>query len=108
MRRKVKIICAAALVATVHLATSAFTFHVSEAPEWNQFFEEPTVGADVAFSIPLETYKTCWLFGDTFVGQVNDGKRVDCRMIHSSIAIQQFGQKPQFFYPKDGQSHPNR
>ncbi len=108
MRRKIKIICVAVMVATVHFAASAFTFHVNEAPEWNQFFQRTNgwVGADVAFSIPLETYKTCWLFGDTFVGQVSNGKRVDCRMIHSSIAIQQFGQKPQFFYPKDRQSHP--
>ncbi len=90
-----------------HFAASAFTFRVAEAPEWNQQFQRTNgwVGADVAYSFPLAADKTFWLFGDTFVGHVSGTQRVDCRMIHSSIAIQPLGEKPQFFYPKDKQSH---
>lgn len=81
----------------------AFSFHVSEAPEWNHLFERTNgwLGADVAYSVPLGTNKTFWLFGDTFVGHVSDGKRTNCRMIHSSIAIQRQGEAPHFFCPMD-------
>ncbi len=41
------------------------------------------VGADAAYSIPLNHTTTVWLFGDTFIGNHRDPKT----MIHNSIAI---------------------
>jgi hypothetical protein len=41
------------------------------------------LGADAAYSIPLDSTTTVWLFGDTFVGQ----HRAASAMIHNSIAI---------------------
>jgi hypothetical protein len=48
---------------------------------------------------------TLWLFGDTFVGEVKDGKRVNVRMINNSIALQRGSHRPEFFYraTRDGQ-----
>lgn len=88
---------------------SAFSFRVSEAPEWDLFFERTNgwLGADVAYSVPLSTNKTFWLFGDTFVGRISDGKRISPRMIHSSIAIQQQGEAPRFFYPVNRNHKPD-
>jgi Domain of unknown function (DUF4185) len=85
-----------------------FSFRVSEAPEWNRMFQRTNgwIGADVAYSVPLGPDKTLWLFGDTFVGQVQDGKRKSAKMIHSSIAIQRFGEEPQFYYPADKNDGP--
>lgn len=85
-----------------------FSFRVSAAPEWNQMFQRTNgwLGADVAYSVPLGSDRTLWLFGDTFVGQIRDGKRTSAKMIHSSIAIQRFGDEPQFYYPMDKKREP--
>ncbi len=47
--------------------------------EWN--------GADSAYSIPIGTDKTLWLFGDTFLRSQNKS----LQMINNSIAIQKIG-----------------
>ena len=96
------------ILSALHAAAGNFTFRVSTAPGWNQLFQRTNgwVGADVAYSIPLSDNKSVWLFGDTFVGRVADRKRVDCRMIHSSIAIQNLDDAPQFFYPTDKKHNP--
>lgn len=95
-------------LSALHAAADNFDFRVSTAPEWNDLFQKTNgwLGADVAYSISLATNKTVWLFGDTFVGQTAGGKRVHCRMIHSSIAIQQLGEAPKFFYPTDKKHNP--
>jgi hypothetical protein len=92
----------------VYAGAGDFSFRVSEAPEWNRLFQRTNgwIGADVAYSVPLGPEKTLWLFGDTFVGQVRNGKRTSAKMIHSSIAIQHFGEEPQFYYPTDKEDEP--
>lgn len=96
------------MLTALHVAANGFSFHVSTAPDWNQLFQKTNgwLGADVAYSIPLTDNKSVWLFGDTLVGQVAGGKRLHCRMIHSSIALQQTGEAPQFFYPTDKKHNP--
>jgi hypothetical protein len=108
MLRNAGIILVAVMLTAFPVAVNAYTFRVSDAPEWDQFFQRTNgwLGADAAFSIPLATNKTLWLFGDTFVGQVQNGKRIHPRMIHSSIAIQRFGKVPRFFYPTDKKGRP--
>ena len=70
------------------------------APEWDARFQRDSgwIGADGAYSIPLSTNTTLWLYSDTFVGKVKDGKRTDARMINNSIALQQGTNQPEFFY----------
>ena len=70
------------------------------APEWDAMFQRESgwVGADGNYSIPLKGDTTLWLFSDTLVGKVQDGKRVDTRMINNSIALQHGTNAPEFFY----------
>lgn len=96
------------MLMAVQAVAGDFTFRSAPAPDWDQLFQRTNgwLGADVAYSIPLGTDKTLWLFGDTFVGRVSDGKRIKPRMIHSSIALQEIGGPPQFFYPTNKSGAP--
>ena len=98
-----KILAAAFALLAVSGIAGDFSFHVSPAPEWNRMLQSTNgwLGADVAYSVPMGPDKTLWIFGDTFVGKIQDGKRTRAKMIHSSIAIQHFGTEPQFYYPTD-------
>ena len=76
-------------------------FTSQSAPELDALFQSTNgwTGADGAFSIPLSTNRTLWLFSDTWVGSVSGGKRHQPVMINNSIALQQHGSAPEFFYP---------
>jgi len=51
--------------------------------------ESGWLGADAATSVVLDEKRTLWLFGDTFLGEVIDDKRVPNRFyINNTIAIQ--------------------
>ncbi|MDB5311080.1 MAG: hypothetical protein JWO38_5282 [Gemmataceae bacterium] len=59
-------------------------------PDWNAKFR-PTdgwVGADGAYSAPVSDRRTLWLFSDTWVGSVRDGKRVGVAMVNNTVGIQ--------------------
>src|SRR5581483_4209261 len=47
------------------------------------------VGADGAFSVPLSDKRTLWLFSDTWVGTVRDGKRKDVAMVNNTVGVQE-------------------
>jgi hypothetical protein len=57
-------------------------------------------GSDGAYSIPLSPKRILWLFGDTWIGRVEDGRRVDSRMINNSTAWMDLGGEPavRFFW----------
>ena len=58
------------------------------AAETDDFFpyKQGWLGGDSAYSIPLDSSSTLWLFGDTFVGKTNATDRRQSVMIHNSIA----------------------
>ncbi len=70
------------------------------APEWDALFQRESgwIGADGNYSIPLGDDTTLWLFSDTFVGEVKEGKRRNARMINNSVALQRGTNAPEFFY----------
>lgn len=78
----------------------AAEFVASIAPDLNAPFRTTNgwTGADGAYSIPLSRNKTLWLFSDSWVGKVRDGKRTDTKMINNTIAIQEHGKAPKFYY----------
>jgi hypothetical protein len=78
------------------------------APEWDALFQRDSgwIGADGDYSIPLGGDRTLWLYSDSFVGQVKDGKRTETRMINNSIALQQGTNRPEFFYGKTRDGKP--
>lgn len=60
-------------------------------------------GADAAYSVPLSSKQTIWLFGDTFIGTVKEKKRINTVMINNTVALQDIGPPAgdlQFFWKK--------
>jgi Domain of unknown function (DUF4185) len=108
MFKSIVVLATAFALAAISAVAGDFSFRVSAAPEWNDMFQRTKgwLGADVAYSVPLGSDKTLWLFGDTFVGQIRDDKRTQAKMIHSSIAVQPFDKAPQFYYPVDKTHQP--
>lgn len=85
-------------------------FTVEPLPHYEALFERPSgwSGGDGAYSTALGSNRFLWLFGDTLMGEVKDGRRVIAGMVPNSIAIQT-GNEPQAlsinFFP-DGGSMP--
>jgi len=84
---------------------------VETLPAYDALFQnrEGWTGADGAYSIALADEKILWLFGDTWVGQIRDGRHVNAAIVNNSLALQH-GKKPpetflEFYYGKtlDGQ-----
>jgi hypothetical protein len=69
-----------------------FRTEVSSEPGWERLFHQRKgwIGSDCAYSVALGGERVLWLFGDTFVGEVQEGRRVNARLVMgNSIAIQQ-------------------
>jgi len=65
-------------------------FRVEPLPLYDAAFERTSgwTGGDGAYSAALGGDRVLWMFGDSFVGRVEDGRRVDSRLIHNSAAVQ--------------------
>ncbi len=62
----------------------------TEAPDWDAVFARTAgwTGADAVYSVDLGDGRTLWLFGDTWIGSVADGKHAPgSRLINNSIAV---------------------
>lgn len=75
------------------------------APEFEELFRRSVgwTGADGTYSLPVGD-KTFWFFSDTFFGRVEEGRRVDSKMLNNSLIIQnkeelQFVEAPLFSDP---------
>src|SRR5581483_4308811 len=57
--------------------------------ELNALFEgrDGWIGADGAYSVPLSSGRSLWLFSDTWVGKVQEGKRADATIVNNTAAI---------------------
>lgn len=69
---------------------AAFLSGTSSADTDDHFFpySQGWLGGDSAYSIPLDSSSTLWLFGDSFVGTAEaTDRRQSSAMIHNSIAI---------------------
>jgi Domain of unknown function (DUF4185) len=60
-------------------------------PAMNGLFERKVgwIGADGAHSVILGPQRRLWLFSDTWVGSVRDGKRFDATIVNNSIGVQE-------------------
>jgi hypothetical protein len=84
---------------------SGLEFDVSESsPELNAKFrpQEGWIGGDGAQSIDLGNNRTLWLFNDSWVGTVKDGRRSRARIIHNSAGIQCGPEAPCTFIVREG------
>lgn len=67
---------------------SGFQVFIDE--EYNNLFTrtEGWTGGDVAHSIPLSDSTILWVFGDSWIGPVKDGRHYNAAMISNVIAVQ--------------------
>jgi len=85
---------------------------VSAVPEYNALFhrERGWTGADVCSSVALSEDTTLWLYGDTWVGDIREGKHAAATMVNNSVALQR-GKDPakasvEFFYGRGQDGKP--
>jgi hypothetical protein len=79
---------------------------VRPAQDLNALFErnEGWTGGDGVASVPLAPGRILWLFADTWVGKVKDGKRVNATIVNNTAVVQDgIGEKPamRFFVRRD-------
>ncbi len=88
------------LCSTWSLADAAESPLASPAPELDAQFQTTSgwIGADGAYSIPLGPNRILWLFGNSLVGRIEQGKRTSLQMINNSIALQSGTNRPSFYY----------
>jgi len=83
------------------------------AVEWERLFS-PTqgwLGSDCAYSVSLGDDRILWLYDDTFIGRIQEGKRIGVAMVRNSIAIQK-EQRPEtaqvrFVWGRVGEKQPS-
>lgn len=65
-------------------------------PQYEALFlnAEGWTGADGAYSVAVDQNTTLWFFGDTWIGQIKDGRHIDATLVNNSVAVQQ-GKNPQ-------------
>ncbi len=75
----------------VELKTKVSFSPATPMPELESLFQctEGWTGADGAYSLPISSSRTLWLYGDTCIGKVVEGKRVAETMVTSTVAIQE-------------------
>src|SRR5579871_4062679 len=61
------------------------------APDLDALFERDDgwIGADGAYSVAFSPTRTLWLFSDTWVGKIKDGRRTDATVVNNSIGLQE-------------------
>jgi hypothetical protein len=62
----------------------------SLAPDLDALFEraDDWIGADGAYSVVFSPKRTLWLFSDTWVGKIQDGRRTDATIVNNSVGVQ--------------------
>ena len=56
----------------------------------NALFEQTNnwIGGDGVYSVALTLERTLWLFSDTWVGSVRNGRRINARIVNNTLALQ--------------------
>lgn len=94
---------------------TAFAEDVEAGPDplYNSLFrtEKDWTGADGAYTLKLSENKVLWLYGDTFVGDIKDGRRCNWELVNNSIAVQEgidpVTAKVKFYRGKDVEGKPS-
>jgi hypothetical protein len=73
------------------LRTTGPSFVVEVAEDYNRLFyrEDGWTGSDIAFSLPLQDGRILWLFGDSWIGKIREGRHTDSTMVNNTIGIQE-------------------
>lgn len=75
--------------------TPRLNIAVEVLPQYDVLFsnDDGWTGADGAYTVALDQKTTGWFFGDTWIGQIKDGRHVHATLVNNSVAIQQ-GRNP--------------
>lgn len=80
------------LTSLLLMTACASQLHVSVEvlPDYNALFARRNgwTGADGAYTVKLSQNRILWLFGDTWYGEIRQGRHVNATIINNSIAIQ--------------------
>jgi hypothetical protein len=59
-------------------------------PELDALFQRTDgwIGGDAVYSVLISPTRTLWLFNDTWVGKVRDGRRTDATMVNNTVGVQ--------------------
>ena len=61
------------------------------APDLDALFDRTDgwIGGDGAFSVAVSPKRTLWLFSDTWVGKIRDGRRTDATIVNNTVGVQE-------------------
>ncbi len=81
------------------------------APEWDQRFQRTSgwIGADGNYSIAVAPDRVLWFYSDTLVGRIENGRRVDTKLINNSVGVQtttSAGPSLEFFHGTNAKGEP--
>ncbi len=79
-----------ALLVQTGFGASVPTYSVEPLPEYDALFcrEKGWTGADAAYSVALADDVTLWLYGDTWIGDIVDGRHKGATMVNNSVGLQ--------------------
>jgi hypothetical protein len=65
-------------------------FTVEPLPRYNALFQRTQgwTGGDGVFSVRLDPNQVLWLFGDTFIGEIKEGRHINALLVNNSLAVQ--------------------
>jgi hypothetical protein len=65
-------------------------FTIEPLPKYEALFQRDQgwTGGDGVFSVGLDPNHLLWLFGDTFIGEVKEGRHLNAVLVNNTIAIQ--------------------
>lgn len=87
-------------------------FTVERLPQYETLFQKSHgwTGGDGIFSVELDPNRILWLFGDSFIGKVKDGRHLDATLVNNTVAIQTGKEPPRatihFFHGNTVQGKP--
>ena len=88
------------------------TVTVETLPQYDDLFsnEDGWTGGDGAYSVALNQHTIAWFFGDTWIGQIKNGRHVNATLVNNTVAIQHGRNLPEaemdFYFGRAGDGSP--
>lgn len=85
---------------------------VETLPQYDALFsnEDGWTGGDGVYSVALNQHTIAWFFGDTWIGQIKNGRHVNAILVNNTVAIQHGRNLPEaemdFYFGRAGDGSP--
>jgi hypothetical protein len=94
LKARMKCLCTTFVVALFPVLLGAgppVVKSAAPAPDLDALFQrtEGWIGGDGGYSVVLAPEKILWLFSDTWVGKIRDGRRTDATIVNNTVGIQE-------------------